>query len=393
MLIYLQMKKKTKRQFWNRSTNMLVSGGLFMITACSALSNGFTEKSQIIIENSPNYKEGVFVNSIPVQEPPFTKTLIEWIKGGENTVPDQPIVVENRTKNDFSQLPESGLRITWLGHATSLIEIAETRLLIDPVWSERSSPFTWAGPKRFFQPPLAIENLPKIDAVLISHNHYDHLDQVTLEKLSEKVMKFIVPLGVGSQLIQWGISEDKIIELDWWQKIKVGKVKITATPARHFSGRSLVMADRDATLWAGFAMTGENHNVYYAGDTGMFPGFKDIGEKLGPFDATLIEIGAYNKSWADVHLGPEQAIQAVKMAKGGLMIPVHWATFDLAMHSWTEPIERLLAQQQISKFPLSIPKPGQSVELQNTAYLSKWWPSLPWQTKTEHAIVSTGLAY
>jgi len=389
--MYLLMKTKLKHPIETISKVMLGAGGLLMMTACSALSDGFSAKSQLIIENSPNYKDGVFLNPIPVQESGFAKMLIEWIKGGENTAPDQPIVVENRSKEDFLKLPESGLRITWLGHATSLIEIDQTRLLIDPIWSERCSPFTWMGPKRFFQPPLAIEDLPEIDAVLISHDHFDHLDQVTLEKLSEKVMKFIVPLGVGSRLIKWGISEDKITELDWWQQIKVGKVNITATPARHFSGRSLLMTDRDATLWAGFAINGEKHNVYYTGDTGMFPGFKDIGEKLGPFDVTLIEVGAYNKLWADVHLGPEQAIQAVKMARGGLMIPVHWATFDLAMHSWTEPVERLLIAQQISKFPLSIPKPGQSIELKNPALLTKWWPKLPWQTVTEHQIVSSGL--
>jgi len=389
--MYLLMKTKLKHPILTISKVMLGAGALLMITACSAMSDGFSEKSQLTIQNSPNYKEGVFLNPLPVQESAYTKILVEWIKGGENTVPDQPIEVENRSKEDFLKLPESGLRITWLGHSTSLIEIDQTRLLIDPFWSERSSPFTWMGPKRFFQPPLAIKDLPEIDAVLISHDHFDHLDQVTLEQLSEKDMNFIVPLGVGSRLIKWGISEDKIIELDWWQQIKVGKVNITATPARHFSGRSLVMADRDATLWAGFAINGENHNVYYAGDTGMFPGFKDIGEKLGPFDVTLIEVGAYNKLWADVHLGPEQAIQAVKMARGGLMIPVHWATFDLAMHSWTEPVERLLIAQQISKFPLSIPKPGQSVELKNPALLTKWWPKLPWQTVTEHQIVSSGL--
>ena len=151
------------------------------------------------------------------------------------------------------------------------------------------------------------------------------------------------------------------------------------------------MADKDKTLWAGFALTGPDHRVYYSGDTSMFRGFKEIGEKLGPFDATLIEVGAYHQLWADVHLGPEQAVKGVQDARGGLMIPVHWATFDLAMHSWVEPAERLLVAAKAANVPLSIPKPGQSLEPSNPPPPGRWWPELPWQTVEEHPIVSSGL--
>ncbi len=342
------------------------------------------------IKKSPNYVGTQFVNTIPEVQPRFFKSLYEWVKGADHTTPEGTIPVVSRKKEDFLTPPESGLRITWFGHSNSLVEIDGKRVLLDPMWGKRSSPFSYMGPKRFFDPPVSLKDLPPVDAVLISHDHYDHLDRSTIEGLSSTDALFIVPLGVGSNLELWGVPPQRIVELDWWQSTQLDDLTITATPARHFSGRSMIMVNRNKTLWAGFAMAGPMHRVYYSGDTGMFEGFEEIGQKLGPFDASLMEVGAYHQLWADLHLGPEQAVEAHKLINGGLMIPVHWATFDLALHSWTEPVERLIAAAG-TDVPLAIPRPGQSVEPAYPLHPARWWPDLPWQTADDHPVVSSGL--
>lgn len=343
------------------------------------------------IKRSPNYLETKFINTIPEVQSPFFKMLYEWVKGAKHTKPKEQIPVIRRGKEDFNDSPASGLRITWLGHSSSLVEIDGKRVLLDPMWGMRSSPWSRIGPKRFFDPPVALEDLPPIDAVLISHDHYDHLDRTTVKQLAATDVLFVVPLGIGAHLEFWGAPPHRVVELDWWQAIQLGDLTVTATPARHFSGRSMVMADKGATLWAGFAIAGPKHRVYYSGDTGMIDGFEEIGQKLGPFDASLMEVGAYHHLWADLHLGPEQAVQAHKIIDGGLLIPVHWATFDLALHSWTEPVERLVVAAEKSEISLAIPRPGQSVEPAEPFPLTRWWPDLPWQTAEEQPVVSSGI--
>ena len=181
-------------------------------------------------------------------------------------------------------------------------------------------------------------------------------------------------------------------ELDWWDAVDMDGVTITATPARHFSGRSPVMTDRNRTLWCGFTLTTREHRLYYAGDTAMFGGFSEIGERLGPFDVALIEIGAYNRLWADLHLGPEQAVEAFVRAKGSLFVPVHWATFDLAFHGWTEPVERLLVEAERRGIAVAVPRPGESLEPDLAPPVERWWPDQPWESAEEHPIVSSGTA-
>lgn len=385
-------KKKWAR--WTLAIVLILAcvEGVFMLSVMDSAGGLPSDRSISDLERSPNYKDGEFVNGIPAEEPQIFKALKEWVKGADHTVPDGQVPVVRRKKADFASLPDSGLRITWLGHSTTLVEIDGTRLLLDPVWAERVSPLSWAGPKRFHEPPLLLAELPDVDAVLISHDHYDHLDKDTVVHLADRGHRFVVPLGVGSRLQSWDIPADRIEELDWWDDIRVNGITVTATPARHFSGRSPVMTDRNETLWAGFAMTGDQHRVYYTGDTGMFPGFTEIGERLGPFDVTLVETGAYNKLWADLHLGPEQAVQAVKNSRGGLLVPVHWGTFELAMHSWVEPAERLMVAAAQQNVALAIPKPGESLDPSDPPALVRWWPEIPWQTAQEHPVVSSGLA-
>jgi L-ascorbate metabolism protein UlaG (beta-lactamase superfamily) len=347
------------------------------------------------VQASPQWRGKQFANVLARRDAPILPTLWEFAMGGSShRVPKGALPVLARTKQEFEALPDSGLRLTWLGHSTILIEIDGLRLLVDPVWGDRTSPFTWVGPKRFYAPPLALPDVPELDAVLISHDHYDHLDYPTIQYLKALDVPFIVPLGVGAHLSYWGIENDRIIELDWWGEFQLGPVRLVSTPARHFSGRSLIMSDQNKTLWSGWALIGQQHRVYYSGDTAMFPGFREIGERLGPFDVTLIESGAYDARWADVHLGPEQAVLAHQLVKGGLLIPVHWGLFDLALHGWTEPVERVLVAARQHGVRVVTPAPGGSVEparLAPGAGASRWWPDVPWKSAQEAPCVSSGL--
>jgi L-ascorbate metabolism protein UlaG (beta-lactamase superfamily) len=340
------------------------------------------------IQASPEWSGDRFRNGIPTAEMPAWALTKRWLKGADFTTPAAP--PPTVTPAGLGTLPASGLRITWFGHSSLLVELDGKRFLTDPVWSERCSPSSVIGPKRFFAPPLPLEQLPSVDAVLLSHDHYDHLDEPSIRFLNERVPAFVVPLGIGAHLEYWGVPAAKIRELGWWGQTRIGEIELTATPARHFSGRSL--GDADQTLWAGWALRGPAHAVYYSGDTAMFPGFKEIGARLGPFDATLIEVGAYDRMWADLHLGPEQAVEAHRHVKGKVMLPVHWGTFNLALHAWTEPVERLLVAADRAKVTVVVPRPGQSIEPSNPPPPSPWWPKVPWRTAAMHPVVSSGLA-
>lgn len=279
--------------------------------------------------------------------------------------------------------------MTWLGHSSLLIEIDGRRVLTDPVFSERCSPWTFYGPRRFHPPPIPLEELPALDLVLISHDHYDHLDYRTIVALNERVPRFVVPLGVGAHLAYWGVAQEKIIERDWWQSTDVADLRLIATPARHFSGRTLW--DRDRTLWASWVIAGPRHRVYFSGDTAMLPQFTEIGKRYGPFDATMIEVGAYNAMWPDVHLGPEQAVQAHLMVRGRLLFPIHWGTFNLALHAWTEPVERLAVAATKYGVRWVSPRPGQWIEPAVPPAVQAWWPKLPFKTVAEDPVFSSGL--
>ena len=275
----------------------------------------------------------------------------------------------------YAAVPGSGLRVTWMGHSSTLLEIDGVRVLIDPVWDERASPFQWMGPKRFFVPSLRLEELPKIDVVLVSHDHYDHLGEGTVRRLATlpavAEATWVTSLGVGAILRGFGVSADSITEMDWMDEATLGGLRVTALPARHFSGRSLL--NRFETLWSSFVLKGAEHTVYYGADSGWWEGFAEIGAAYGPFDLTMLEIGAYDDLWKDIHLGPDGAGRAfAALGGGGLLMPVHWGLFDLALHAWRQPIERLVEVAAERGIGLWVPQPGRPTEV-GEAMVSGWW--------------------
>ena len=301
--------------------------------------------------------------------------------------PDAPISVFEDGAAALARAPASDARITWMGHSSVLIELGGVRVLTDPVWGPVAGPWTWAGPRRFYAPPVSLEALGDLDAVLISHDHYDHLDHSTIAALAQKVPRFIVPLGVGAHLRYWGVPSEKITEVDWWDVVDVANIRITATPARHASGRQVF--DQNRTLWCGYALSSASSNLYFSGDTGMFPGLREIGERLGPFDLAMIEVGAYNRAWPDWHIGPEQAAQAASWLQAKRLLPIHWGLFALAPHGWTEPIERVLSAAKERGLTTWTPQPGQPLELGVSESTDRWWPSLPWRDAQADPIVSS----
>jgi L-ascorbate metabolism protein UlaG (beta-lactamase superfamily) len=298
-------------------------------------------------------------------------SMKEFICGGERRVPRQPLPSMSPLAA-WTKKPQSGLRITWLGHSTMLIEIDGVRILTDPVWGPRASPSALIGPKRFQPVPVSLREMPAVDVVIISHDHYDHLDYPTIRALAKTNVPFVTSLGVGAHLEYWGVQAERITELDWWQSYSVPNsgVVLTAAPSQHFSGRGL--KDRNATLWSSFAIRSPNHSVFFSGDTGLTTEYQSIRERLGPFDVVMLEVGAYYPAWGDIHLGPDNALKAHAML-GGLFMPVHWGTFSLAMHAWDQPAERLLELAPQTNAQLLMPILGQPVEPAHADAVTPWW--------------------
>ncbi|BBZ47869.1 hypothetical protein MPRM_51500 [Mycobacterium parmense] len=329
-----------------------------------------------VAQGSPNYRDGVFVNldpaSIYKMDAEQLRLIVWELLGGRGgSKPTGPIPLA--APAIFDGDPQR-LAVSWFGHSTALVEIDGYRVLTDPVWSERCSPSDVVGPRRLHPPPVQLEGLPAVDAVVISHDHYDHLDIDTVMALARtQRAPFVVPLGVGAHLRAWGIPEHRIVELDWHQSAKVDELTLICMPARHFSGRLL---DRNTTLWASWAFVGPNHRVYFGGDTGYTKSFAQIGADHGPFDLTLLPIGAYNTAWPDIHMNPEEAVRAhldVTDPRSGLLVPIHWGTFRLAPHPWAEPVERLLAAAGPAHVEVAVPTPGQRVDSATPDQLSPWW--------------------
>lgn len=276
----------------------------------------------------------------------------------------------------YQQSSDHGLRVTWMGHSTLLIEIDGFRILTDPVWSERASFVQFAGPKRFYPAPLALQDLPPLDVILLSHDHYDHLDRATIRQLAispaTQNARWVCSLGVGRHLESWGVGRAHMNELNWGDAAAISEsLQITATPARHFSGRGLW--GRNETLWSSFVIRGSRHNIFFGADSGPFPGFAAIGAAYGSFDLTMLEIGAYDANWPEIHMGPDHAAEAHIALQGKLLLPIHWGLFNLAFHPWREPIERLLRIAETRNISLHLPRPGIPTEVTGASLRTFWW--------------------
>jgi L-ascorbate metabolism protein UlaG (beta-lactamase superfamily) len=328
------------------------------------------------VARSPQYRDGQFRNRADTSTAPTLdsgkRALREYREGRGATTPAGPIpLVSAAPAPDASP---TGLHVTWYGHASSLVEIDGARVLIDPVWGERVSPSPLVGPRRLHRPPVAVDALPKIDAIVISHDHYDHLDLPTVRALLRtQQAPFVVPLGVGAHLERWQVPAERIIELDWSEQVELAGITLTSTAAQHFSGRLFA---RDGTLWSSWVLAGPLHKVFYTGDSGYFDGYAAIGEQYGPFDLTLVQVGAYSDAWTSIHMTPEEGVAAHLDVRGGVLVPVHWATFVLAMHPWTEPIDRLWAEAKAHDVVLAVPRPGERIDVATPPSVDGWWQAL-----------------
>ncbi|MEU2109509.1 MBL fold metallo-hydrolase [Streptomyces sp. NPDC019507] len=333
------------------------------------------------IRRSPHFADGVFQNPVGARTRPSGSTL-EFAKtyfrreARRRRGPAAPIPLHPTTLEDLARPPASGLRLTWMGHSSVLAEIDCKRVLFDPVWGRRCSPFAFAGPKRLHAVPLPLAALGPVDVVVISHDHYDHLDLPSIRVLASTDTLFAVPLGVGAHLERWGVSESRLRELDWNESTQVDGLRLTATPARHFCGRGL--RNQQHTLWASWAVEGPSgHRIYHSGDTGYFPGFRDIGAEHGPFDATMIQIGAYSEYWPDIHMTPAEGMRAHLDLQGGqpsgVMLPIHWGTFNLALHAWAEPGEWTKDAAEDAGQAAAFPRPGEPFEPAGKLPDEPWW--------------------
>lgn len=371
------MRKIAKVTVWLLGSFIALTLGVIVVNTeivASVEGASLTQASQ--------YKNGRFYNTRIFEQPGLMKTLEifkrYFTEPAKDKVPLKAVPVEQVSREQLDSLPDKDLHFVKLGHSSVLLKVYGEYWLLDPVFSERASPFSFLGPKRFHQTPITIDELPDIDKVLISHNHYDHLDKASIKKLIAKTKQFLVPLGVEADLQKWGVAPEKIARFDWWQELETDNALIAFTPTQHFSGRGI--GDGNNTLWGSWVIKTAAGSIYFSGDSGYFDGFKAIGDKYGPLDIAFIETGAYDNDWADIHMTPEQSVQAHLDVQGRVMVPVHNGTFDLAFHSWYEPLERVNLAAQQSKTVLLTPVFGQPISLvsldQHLEKNIKWWRKL-----------------
>ena len=343
---------------------------------------------------SPRWGGEAFRNMHPIlpglRDPAAPMPTLTEFLCGEKLAPVQPLPSLNPLEA-WQRKPRSGLRVTWLGHSTVLIEIDGVRVLTDPVWGTRASPLRLAGPKRFQPVPVELRSMPSVDAVIVSHDHYDHLDYPTIRALAKSDVPFVTSLGVGAHLEGWGVPTERITELDWWETHELPKsgVRVTAAPSQHFSGRTL--GTRNATLWSSFVLRSERHIVFFSGDTGLTTEYGDIRRRLGPFDLVMLEIGGWNPAWGDMHLGPRNALKALELLGSATFLPVHWATFNLGMHPWDQPAEDLFTLASATGARLAMPRLGEPVEpTLASGRPDPWWRAISGTIETLGAEAAEG---
>ena len=372
------MRRKIKKMVLGLSilTGIIGVGGLGFM-AFSPQFGGSPNGSAQRIEKSPNFKNGKFRNLGNVKmDMSFGKFKSMWKafrNQQPNTTPENPLQIDKIDIESMHQY-DGPTRLFWIGHSSFILQTHAKIILIDPVFGHNPSPIAFMGPKRFnTNLPVEIKDLPQIDAIIISHDHYDHLDLYSIKNLKDKTRRFIVPLGVKGHLVKWGVEENRIEELDWWQETVFEGLELACTPAQHFSGRGKWFADRESTLWCSWVIKTETENIFFSGDSGYGAHFKTIGEKYGPFDFAMIECGQYNKLWEEIHMMPEQSVQAGVDIQARLVMPIHWSAFKLAMHVWTDPVNRFTIKAKALNQPYIVPKIGQSIQPAGKNNQIVWW--------------------
>lgn len=325
------------------------------------------------MQRSPEYADGRFVNTPPYEATLALRQNIRDYAGGQVRTPPAEIPVLPLAPGSLRQPPVAGLRAIWFGHSTVLLEIDGVRIITDPMLSQRASPFQFLGPQRMHPPPIPLQQLEGIDAAVISHDHYDHLDMDTVLQLARGGTHFFVGLGIGAHLERWGVPLAQLHEMDWWEKVDFKGVEIHNTPARHYSGRKRM---DDSTLWSSWMIKSAGYSVYYSGDTGYGPHFGEIRQRLGAPDLVLMKVGSYGSSWLDIHMDPESAVQAQADLGGKVLLPVHWATFNLSYHAWAEPVERTLAAAGSTAVQVVTPRVGEAFEYGKPWDERRWFRQL-----------------
>lgn len=343
------------------------------------------------IQALTNYHAGKLHNLVPtdMKMPPRTMAKVMWwmLRGGEGREPEQVIPVVPFDRAAWEQVPDDEVAICWFGHSCVLIKLDGVTFLTDPVFGERASTFTFAGPKRFaYTEHMHVRMLPHVDVVLLSHDHYDHLCYETMKELveqrSSQHLRFIAALGVGAHLEKWGVPHASITELEWWQQVDIGSIKLTFAPSRHFTGRG--MTNRFSTLWGAFVLQGKrlrpgvsgSKRIYFGADSGYSPMFKEVGERFGPFDLALLECGAYSEYWPNIHMFPEETAQAAIDIRATTLMPIHWGKFALGLHPWKESIERVTKKADELGLPLLTPRIGRIITALDKSSSEKWWEGL-----------------
>ena len=358
------------------STGLLVFAGLIFLNTSPEFGGKADEKRKQRYAKAPQFQEGKFVNQIPtsmdlgIKE--YPKLILEFLRGTPDSQPPGPLPVVDIEPADIATKDTAPARIRWMGHSAVLLEAAGKVILLDPMLGPSPAPHPWLGSKRYSDLPIKVEQLPHIDAVLISHDHYDHLDYGSILALKEKTDHFYVPLGVGAHLEAWGVSPDKIHELTWADEVEQDSFTFVCTPARHFSGRGLL--DRNGTLWCSWVIDTPNEKLYFSGDSGYGPHFQEIGAQHGPFDFAMIECGQYDPRWEAIHMMPEQSVQAAIDLNTRLMMPIHWGAFTLSLHSWTDPVERATEEAMRQEVAITTPRIGEVVYLKKDVFPENhWW--------------------
>lgn len=350
----------------------IIAGTIFYASS-PQFGGSLTKKQKSEYAKFENFKNGKFVNQAETSlNADYWEVTKKTFTSSPNRKPKRNIEVEKIDKNAFDNLSPDTTYLFWFGHSTVLLIIDGKKILIDPMFSNKSTPIPFAGAKRYYEEfPLDIEDFPTIDIVIVSHNHYDHLDYNSTQQLKNKVGQYYVPLGVGNNLRNWGIADDKIHELNWWDSVDYKEVNLVCAPARHGSGRG--MFDNNVTLWCSWIIKGKKTNVFFSGDGGYDEHFKEIGEKYGKFDVALIECGQYDENWKAIHLMPEETAQAGVDLQAELILPIHWGAFTIAYHDWAEPVERLMLKAKELNIAVTTPEIGEMIIVGDKTPTEKWW--------------------